>query len=190
MIDRAQLMQLFNIAIEYQWMAEAVLLVLLFFLPTKNKLTNSNTISLAVFAFVGGISYRYGLLIMQDDPNVALTPLQFWLSTHRQWMLFAWYIGLWLFAFVGMLATYLLHRRFSLPNGYATKTMLLAYLCVALLNAFSFVERSLWDTSYVFMVYQWGIPGINIGVLMVFIGVTIKAAYDYMLKNKISRVRS
>ncbi len=179
-----QLEQLLNFAIEYQWMTEAVLLVLLFLLSANNKLANSNIISLAVFVCVGGLSYRYGLLIMQDDPKITLTTLQLWLKSHEQWMLFAWYIGLWFFSFIGMLVTYLLHRRLRSPNSYATKTILLAYLTVALLNSFTFLERALWDTYYLHTVYQWSIPGINIGVLLVFISVTAKTTYDYILERK------
>ncbi len=62
-------------------------------LSTKNKMTKSDAISLTIRSFIGGVDYRYGLLILQNNAKVDLTPLQLWLKAHDQVMLFAWYIG-------------------------------------------------------------------------------------------------
>ena len=184
MIESAQLLQAFDDIFEFQWLIEIILLSLFISLSKKDKTANSNAIALVVFALVGSIAYRYGLVVYQSDPDITLTPLQLWFKNNNQVMMFAWYIGFWLFDFIGMLAIYLLHQRFKLPNGYVTKTILLAYLTSALLNAFTFAERLLWDTRFFYQLYQWVLPSINIGVLMVIFAATAKTTYDYILERK------
>lgn len=190
MIEPERMLQLVRELFEFQWIIEVALLMALIFLSSKDKKVYSNTVSLAVFAFVGSITYRYTLLVLQSDPNIALTPLQLWLQEHEAIMNFVWYIGLCFFDTIGLSAIYLLHQKMRLPNGYATKIILLAYLIDTLLNGLRFAERSLWDTHHLKPLYQWGIASMNIGILMVVFGVTAKATFDYVMRQRANKVTS
>ncbi len=183
-MNQAQLLQIFEDFLAFQWAMDISLLMILIFLFTRNKKEYSNIISLVVFTLVGGIGYRYSLVILQSNPDVALTSLQLWLQDHDKAMHFIWYIGLCIFDSIGLLAIYLLHQKLKLPNGIVTKTILLAYLIDSSLNVVRFTERSLFETHYLKSIYQWGIISINIGVLMVVLSVAVKAAYEHIQRQK------
>lgn len=169
---------------EYQWIVEVVLLGILLCLPTKDKLFSSNTIALATVVITGGIGYRYGVFILQTNPVIPLTPLQLWLKLHPQIMLLAWYLVFIAIDNMAMLAIYLAHKKYNLPNGYITKTILLAIFADALINLFRLTERYHWGTDYFKPLYLWGIPAINIGVLLVVFVVTIKTAWQHVHYKK------
>ncbi len=189
MSELISLMQWLQAIVEFQWLIEIVLLFICLYLPTKNETDRSNIVSLAVLIVIGGLGYRYGQLILQTDPDIKLTSLQLWLKTHKDVMLFAWYLGYCLMSNVAMLSIYLIHRKFNLPNSLLTRTVLLGFFAAAMLDLFRLAERYLWDTSYLELLYQWGMPSINIGALLVALTVVGKESYKYLIikTNKTSK---
>jgi hypothetical protein len=187
MIESTQMLGTLLDIVATQWVIEAVLLAILLYLPAKDKMAESNVASLFIFAFVGGIGYRYLLLILQANPDVTLTPIQQWFADNDKVRLFAWYMGLWFVDVIGMLAIYILHQKYRLPNGYLTRTILVAYFVDSLLNVLLFTGRSFWEVKSLMIFYQWIILSINIGIILLAFGMTAKVVYEFYLNKKLDR---
>lgn len=184
MFEVVSLVQSLRIIGEYQWVIGMLLLPICLYLPTKTKIDNSNVASIAASVIIGGLSYRYGLLILQTNPDIQLTQLQLWLKTHKEVMLFVWYFGFCFIDTLAMFVIYLLHKKFNLPNSFFTKTLVFGYFSDAIINLLRLGERYLLGTDYLQPLYRWGIPGINIGVALVALFIIGRRSYHYlMVKN-------
>jgi hypothetical protein len=180
----AQLHEILRTIYEYQWIIEIVLLLICLGLPIKTKAFSSDMAALAAISIIGGCGYKYGLFILQTDPDVKLTAIQSWLQANKDVLVFVWYLGFCFFDNLAMVSIYLVHKKFSLLNSFFTKTVILGFFIDAMINLFRFVERYVFGTDYLQPLYRWGIPSINTGVLIVAITVITKVTYKYFTDRK------
>ena len=151
----------------YLWIADTTSLLLIIILCCRRKEISSISIALGVIAFIGFISLKYGILLVQTNPKIPKTELQLWLGEHEQVKFFFWYVG---FITLDCLALYLielLHRSADVIKASISRLVAFAFYTHGFVSFFRYLERSWFGTDYLKYTYSFTIAAIGIGTSLV-----------------------